>query len=112
MLQIDELVMRESVLREMDLNQKYVDMILYGFIDEETFEDRWHTKIILRKEGEDSFGDEVGDEDEIVDMDMDQEEDQDEDEEEDEDEDMDMDGDDEGYEELEDEESSAWEGFG
>ena len=52
MMQIDELVMRESVRRSLDLHKKYVDMILFGYVDPETFEDRWHTEINLQQEEE------------------------------------------------------------
>lgn len=54
MLRIDELVMREGVRRRLRMQDKYVDMMLYGFVDKRTFEDRWHTEISL--EGEKALG--------------------------------------------------------
>ena len=38
-IQIDELVMREAVKRKLNLQDYYVDMIIYGYIDKKTFQD-------------------------------------------------------------------------
>lgn len=38
-IQIDELVMRESVKRKLNLQNYYVDMMLYGYINKKTFQD-------------------------------------------------------------------------
>ncbi|MCJ1460138.1 hypothetical protein MMC28_010517 [Mycoblastus sanguinarius] len=38
-VQIDELVMRESVRRKLSLQNHYVDMMLYGYINKKSFED-------------------------------------------------------------------------
>lgn len=77
MMQIDELVMRESVRRSLDLHKEYVDMILFGFVDPETFEDRWHTEIDLQQEEEEE------DEEEEEEDDRDDKQDEEEDEHED-----------------------------
>ena len=42
--QVDELVMRESIKRRLHLHDKYMDMILYGYVHKSTFEDVWHTQ--------------------------------------------------------------------
>ena len=39
----DELIMREGIRRKMDLHKRYMDMMLWGYIDEKTFEDIWVT---------------------------------------------------------------------
>ena len=38
-IQIDELVKREAVRRELNLQNYYVDMMIYGYINKKTFED-------------------------------------------------------------------------
>ena len=38
-IQIDELVMREAIKRKLDLQNYYVDMIIYGYINKKTFQD-------------------------------------------------------------------------
>lgn len=38
-IQIDELVMREAVKRKLNLQNYYVDMMLYGYINKKTFQD-------------------------------------------------------------------------
>lgn len=53
LLQIDELVMREGVKRRLDLHESYLDMIIYGFIDPVTHEDRWHTEADAGDDGSD-----------------------------------------------------------
>lgn len=40
--QVDELVMREAIKRKLHLHDKYMDMILYGYVNKTTFEDIWH----------------------------------------------------------------------
>ncbi len=42
-LQVDELVMREAIRRNLDVQDHYMDMILYGYLDKINFEDVWHT---------------------------------------------------------------------
>ena len=38
-IQIDELVMREAVKRKLNLQNYYIDMMIYGYIDKKTFQD-------------------------------------------------------------------------
>lgn len=38
-IQIDELVMREAVKRKLNLQSFYVDMMMFGYIDKQTFQD-------------------------------------------------------------------------
>ena len=38
-VQIDELVMREAVKRKLNLQNHYLDMVIYGYIDKKTFQD-------------------------------------------------------------------------
>lgn len=40
--QVDELVMREAIKRGLHIHEKYMDMILYGYVHKSTFEDVWH----------------------------------------------------------------------
>lgn len=40
--QVDELVMREAIKRGLHIHEKYMDMILYGYVHKPTFEDVWH----------------------------------------------------------------------
>lgn len=40
--QVDELVMREAIKRKLHLHDKYMDMVLYGYVNKSTFEDVWH----------------------------------------------------------------------
>lgn len=42
--QVDELVMREAIKRRLHLHDKYMDMILYGYVYKSTFEDVWHAQ--------------------------------------------------------------------
>lgn len=42
--QVDELVMREAIKRKLHLHDKYMDMILYGYVHKSTFEDVWHAQ--------------------------------------------------------------------
>ncbi|KAI4131113.1 MAG: hypothetical protein LQ347_003111 [Umbilicaria vellea] len=44
LLRPDELVMREAIRRKMGLHQKYMDMMLWGYIDKKTGEDIWATE--------------------------------------------------------------------
>lgn len=43
LLRPDDLIMREGIRRELDLHKRYLDMILWGYIDKRTFEDIWVT---------------------------------------------------------------------
>ena len=46
MLQIDELVMREAIRRRLDLHECWVDMMLDGYVDKETWTDiEWHRDV-------------------------------------------------------------------
>ena len=40
---IDRLVMLEAIRRDLDIHTHYLDMILYGYIDKDTFQDLWHS---------------------------------------------------------------------
>lgn len=42
-IQINQLVMREAIRRGLDLQEHYMDMIIYGYVNKTTFEDVWHT---------------------------------------------------------------------
>ena len=50
LVQIDELVMREAVKRELDLPNYYLDMVLYGFVNKKTFEDIWTSTAIVEEQ--------------------------------------------------------------
>ena len=39
----DALVMREGVRRKMDLHKRYLDMMIWGYVDKTTFQDIWVT---------------------------------------------------------------------
>lgn len=43
LLRPDEVIMREAMRRKMDLHEKYIDMMLWGYIDKKTGEDIWVT---------------------------------------------------------------------
>ena len=43
LLRPDELIMREGIRRKMDLHKRYLDMMLWGYVDKKTFEDIWVT---------------------------------------------------------------------
>ena len=43
-VQIDDLVMREAIRRDLDIHEYYLDMVLYGYVDKTTFQDVWHTE--------------------------------------------------------------------
>ena len=67
-IQIDELVMREAVKRRLNLQNYYVDMMIYGYIDKKTFQDIRTPMPNREDEAEDngdddtsSHGDEVAD---------------------------------------------------
>lgn len=40
---IDRLVMLEAIKRDLNIHMRYLDMITYGYIDKNTFEDVWHS---------------------------------------------------------------------
>ena len=42
-IRIDQLVMREAIRRGLNLQEHYMDMIIYGYVNRTTFEDVWHT---------------------------------------------------------------------
>ena len=56
-IQIDELVMREAVKRKLNLQNHYVDMMIYGYIDKRTFQD---IRTPMRKQ-EDGAAEDSGD---------------------------------------------------
>ena len=64
-IQIDELVMREAVKRKLNLQNYYVDMMIYGYVDKKTFQDIRTPKATKENEvGEDSGDNASSDEDE------------------------------------------------
>lgn len=70
----DELIMREAIRRKMGLHQKYIDMMLWGYIDKKTGEDIWVTGSDVEEESSTSETDEdAGDGNEEPEDDADQE---------------------------------------
>ena len=49
---VDSLIARETVRRQLNLESNLVDMILYGFVDKQTFLDRWHPGAVTDEEAE------------------------------------------------------------
>ena len=60
-LRPDELAMREGVRRNLDLDKKYLDMMLWGFVDKKTLEDIWPTETAI-EEGQSADTSELGEE--------------------------------------------------
>ena len=46
LLRLDELVMRESVRRKLDFQKRYMDMMVWGYIDNYTLEDIPESKTV------------------------------------------------------------------
>ena len=64
-IQIDELVMREAVKRKLNLQNYYVDMMIYGYVNKKTFQDIRTPMVTKENEvGEDSGDGASSDEDE------------------------------------------------
>ena len=59
-IQIDELVMRESVKRKLNLQNYYVDMMIYGYINKKTFQDIRTPMREQEDEAEEGGGDDTG----------------------------------------------------
>ena len=63
-IQIDELVMREAVKRKLNLQNHYVDMMIYGYVNKKTFQDIRTPMVTKENEvGEDSGDNASSDED-------------------------------------------------
>ena len=71
-IQIDELVMREAVKRKLNLQHFYVDMIIYGFIDNKTFQDV-RTPMLKHEDEAEVDGEDYTSSDEDEDEDVDKE---------------------------------------